>query len=105
MKIMTGLAVLSLVLLYVWERVDVVQVGYRIEQVKVRKLALERERDELRVKVSALTSPEKIAKLATEKLGMTPPQQGQVRLVKVEPMIPTKVRPETGELRLAKSNP
>jgi cell division protein FtsL len=105
MKIMTGLAVLSLVLLYVWERVDVVQVGYRIEQVKVRKLTLERERDELRVKVSALTSPEKIAKLATEKLGMTPPQQGQVRLVKVEPMIPTKVRPETGELRLAKSNP
>lgn len=105
MKITTGLAVLSLVLLYVWERVDVVQVGYRIEQVKVRKLTLERERDELRVKVSALTSPEKIAKLATEKLGMTPPQQGQVRLVKVEPMIPTKVRPETGELRLAKSNP
>jgi cell division protein FtsL len=104
MKIMAGLAVLSLVLLYVWERVDVVQVGYRIEQVKVRKLALERERDELRVKVSALTSPEKIAKLATEKLGMTPPQQGQVRLVKVEPMVP-KVRPGTGELRLAKSSP
>jgi cell division protein FtsL len=96
---------LSLVLLYVWERADVVKVGYRIEQVKVKKLALERERDELRVKVSALTSPEKIAKLATEKLGMSPPQPGQVRLVKVQPMAPTKVKPETGELRLAKSSP
>jgi cell division protein FtsL len=105
MKIMAGLAVLSLVLLYVWERADVVKVGYRIEQVKVKKLALDRERDELRVKVSALTSPEKIAKLATEKLGMTPPQQGQVRLVKVEPIVPIKVKPETGELRLAKSSP
>lgn len=105
MKIMAGLAVLSLVLLYVWERADVVKVGYRIEQVKVKKLALDRERDELRVKVSALTSPEKIAKLATEKLGMTPPQQGQARLVKVEPIVPIKVKPETGELRLAKSSP
>ncbi|HJU04456.1 MAG TPA: cell division protein FtsL [Nitrospiraceae bacterium] len=105
MKIMAGLAVVSLVLLCVWERVDVVQVGYRIEQLKLKKTALERERDELRVKVSGLTSPDRIAKLATEKLGMVPPQQGQVKLVRVEPPIPTKVRPEPRHLWLAKSTP
>ncbi len=31
MKALTALAVLSVLLLYVWERVDVVQVGYHIE--------------------------------------------------------------------------
>ena len=105
MKTMAGLAVLSLVLFCVWERVDVVQVGYRIEQLKTKKLALERERDELRVSVSGLTSPEKIAKLATEKLGMAPPQQGQVKLVRLEPAVPAKVKPESRQLWLAKSIP
>ena len=104
MKIVAGLAVLSLVLLCVWERVDVVKVGYRIEHLKVKKSALERERDELRVKVSGLTAPEKIAKLAAEKLGMAPPRQGQVRLVRVEPGSPAKAKPENRQL-LAKSSP
>jgi cell division protein FtsL len=105
MKIMAGLAVVLLVLLCVWERVDVVQVGYRIEQLKVKKAALERDRDELQVKVSRLTSPDRIAKLAAEKLGMLPPQQGQVKLVKIEPQTPSKVRPEFRQLWLAKSTP
>ncbi|MER3422434.1 MAG: cell division protein FtsL, partial [Nitrospiraceae bacterium] len=85
MRTLAVLAVLSLLLLYVWERVDIVQVGYRIEQLKAKKMVLERERDELRVKVSALTSPERIAKVATDKLGMVPPEQGQVKLVRLDP--------------------
>jgi cell division protein FtsL len=102
---LAGLVVLSLLLFCVWERVDVVHVGYHIERLKTKQALLERERDELRVKVSGLTSPEKIAKLATDKLGMIPPRQGQVKFVKVDPVVPTKTGPETGELRLAKSSP
>ena len=105
MKTVAGMAVLSLLLLSVWERVDVVQVGYRIEHLKAKKLVLERERDELRVKVSGLTSPERIAKVATEKLGMAPPQPGQVKLVRLTPPAPISARPGAGELRLAKSGP
>jgi cell division protein FtsL len=104
MRTFAALAVLSLLLLYVWERVDVVQVGYHIERLKAKKIVLERERDELRVKVSGLTSPERIAKLATERLGMAPPQQGQVRLVKLDPQVPARARPETSEIRVAKSD-
>jgi hypothetical protein len=63
---------------------------------------LERERDELRLKVSTLTSPDRIAKAATEKLGMLPPQQGQVRLVRLEPEAPTKGLAVAMELKLAK---
>ena len=84
MKLIAILAVLSLLLLYVWERVDVVQAGYQIERLKAKKVTLERERDELRVRVSELMAPDRIAKLASEKLAMAPPQQDQVRLVRVD---------------------
>lgn len=104
MRTLAVLAVLSLLLLYVWERVDIVQVGYRIEQLKAKKMVLERERDELRVKVSALTSPERIAKVATDKLGMVPPEQGQVKLVRLDPEGPAGATPVTGEIRVAKSD-
>ena len=105
MRTLTALTILSLLLLYVCERVDVVRVGYRIEQLKTKKLALERERDELQVQVSRLTSPEKIAKLANERLAMASPQQGQVKLVRLNPIVPSQVKPEAGEIRLAKSSP
>ena len=106
MKTLTALTILSVLLLYVWERVDVVQVGYHIEQLKIQKVMLERERDELRLKVSTLTSPNRIAKAATEKLGMLPPQQGQMRLVRLEPDTPVnKGQIVAMELKLAKHDP
>lgn len=81
MKLFAVLAGLGLVFTFVWERVDMVRVGYHIERLKHDKVLLERERDELRVKVSALSAPDRIAKLASEKLGMGLPQQGQVIMV------------------------
>ena len=84
MRLIAVLAVLSLFLLYVWERVDVVQAGYQIERLKTKKVTLERERDELRVKVSELMAPDRIARLASERLAMAPPQQDQVRLVRLD---------------------
>lgn len=83
MKTLAALLVMSLLLLYVWERVELVRIGYQIERLKKERVVLERERDELRVKVSALTSPERIARAATEQLGMVPPQRGQVVLVRI----------------------
>ena len=105
MKAFTAFAIVCVLLLYVWERIDVVQVGYHLEQLKSKKVALERERDELRLKVSTLTSPDRIAKAAAEKLGMLPPQQGQVRLVRLEPEAPVKGQTVALELKLAKHEP
>lgn len=81
MKVIMVVGSLCLVFLFVWERVDVVRLGYHIERLKTQKTLLERERDQLQVKFSALTAPERIAKVATDKLGMVPPQQGQVFMV------------------------
>ncbi len=86
-----------------------VRVGYHIERLKHDKIALERERDELRVKVSALAAPDRIAKVAFDKLGMSPPLQGQVIMVHGGPAGspldqsgPVEIRVARNELTLAR---
>lgn len=85
MRILAAFVGLCLVFAFVWERVDVVRVGYQIERLKHDKAILERERDELRVKYSALSASGRIAQIASEKLGMGLPQQGQVIMVQAKP--------------------
>lgn len=104
MKTIAVFVGLCLVFVFVWERVDVVRVGYHIERLKQDKTVLERQRDELRVKFSALSASDRIAKLATEKLGMSPPQQGQIIVVQARPssVIPPDIAPV--ELKIAKND-
>ncbi len=104
MKTFTVFVGLCLVFVFVWERVDMVRVGYQIERLKRDKTMLERQRDELRVKFSTLSASDRIAKLATEKLGMSPPQQGQIIVVQSRPR---NVRPSSDvvpvELKVARN--
>ena len=104
MKILAMFIGLCLVFLFVWERVDIVRVGYHVERLKVEKLSLERERDQLRVKLSALSAPDRIAKMATEQLGMVPPQKGQVIMVQAGPAGEPHVRPVSAEVRIARND-
>ena len=103
MKAVAFAAVTSLVLLFVWERVDIVRIGYQIERLKTQKVTLERERDELRVKLSGFTAPERIARLATDKLGMMRPEKGQVVVIHIEPEAPVNPIAAEGEMRIAKN--
>jgi cell division protein FtsL len=101
MKMLAVTAGLCLVFVFVWERVDMVRLGYQVERLKHEKVVLERERDELRVKFSALSSPDRIAKVATEKFGMSLPQPGQVVMVQSKP----KDSPASAvELRIARND-
>ena len=102
MKMVTIVAGVLLVFGFVWERVDVVRLGYQIERLKTQKVLLERERDQLQVKFSALTAPERIAKVATEKLGLAPPQQGQVLMVHLPEQAPSLSAPSAEQVRLAR---
>lgn len=103
MKIITVLLGVSLVFVFVWERVDMVRVGYQIERLKRDKTVLERQRDELRVQFSSLSASNRIAKLATEKLGMSLPQQGQVIMVQSRPNIPPSVDTAPAVVRVARN--
>lgn len=102
MKAIMIVAGMCLVFIFVWERVDVVRLGYHIERLKAQKLLLERERDQLQVKFSALTAPERIARVATDKLGLVPPQQGQVFMVHMQPDRPAPAAPPVEQIRVAR---
>ena len=99
MKSIAIIAGVCLVFFFVWERVDIVRLGYHIERLKAQKVLLERERDQLQVKFSALTAPERIAKVATDKLGMVSPQQGQVLIVHPQQAPP----PPLEQVRIART--
>ncbi len=102
MKTVTIVAGVLLVFVFVWERVDIVRLGYQIERLKIQKISLERERDQSQVKFSALMAPERIAKVATEKLGLAPPQQGQVLIVHLPAEAPSLSFPPSEQVRVAK---
>lgn len=104
MKTVAVIAGVCLVFVFVWERVDMVRLGYSIEHLKAQKTLLERERDQLQVKVSALTAPERIARVATEKLGLFPAQQGQLFIIHQQPDMPLVAAPND-QLRIARSMP
>ena len=71
----------SMFLFYVWGKVDVVRVGYELDQLSKKKIALEQAHDRLQIAYSQLTAPDRIAKEATMKLHMKQPDPGQVILV------------------------
>ncbi|NOT22068.1 MAG: hypothetical protein HOP22_05020 [Nitrospiraceae bacterium] len=102
MKMLTIVAGVMLIFVFVWERVDVVRLGYHVERLKTQKVLLERERDQLQVKFSALTSPERIAKVATERFGLVPPLQGQVLMVHEREEVPGPPLLPVEQVRLAK---
>ena len=103
MKAVAIMVGMCLVFAFVWERVDVVRLGYSIERLKAQKTLLERERDQLQVKFTALTAPERIAKVATDKLGLFPPQQGQVFIVHPHPDKQLVATPPVEQLRIART--
>lgn len=103
-KMLAVLMGLCLVFVFVWERVDMVRLGYHIERLKHEKALLERERDELRVKVATLSSPDRIAKVAATKFGMSLPQPGQVVMVQSGPAESPAATHQSSEVRLAKAD-
>ena len=86
---------------YVWLQLQLVQVGYTIERLEKRKATFEQEYDTLQVQWSQLTSPQRIAREAKEKLGLGIPQPGQVVMVTVEPNRTEKKRSPNRDIQLA----
>ena len=65
-------------LIYTWCRVQYVQVGYQITKETARQQQLLALRDNLRIEHARLKSPQRIAKIAREQLGLITPNPDQV---------------------------
>jgi cell division protein FtsB len=64
-------------LAYVWVRLQVVVVGYRLSATRDAIEALEQEGQELDAEAAALIAPERLEAAARTRLGMVPSQVGQ----------------------------
>ncbi|MGH7826006.1 MAG: cell division protein FtsL [Candidatus Binatia bacterium] len=73
-----GLALVVVALLHVWLRLQVVHMGYVLSTTAKLQSQLEQENRELKVELATLTSPERLEEMARRRLGLTPPQRGQV---------------------------
>ena len=73
------------VVVYIWPRVQVVRLAYRLQTAEQHLQSLERERDQLRFELATLKDPQRIYRIATDRLGMGPPLRDQVVIVTREP--------------------
>ena len=76
---MAGVAV------YVWPRVQVVRLAYRMQTSEQHLRELRQAHDQLRFELASLKDPERIYRVATEQLGMGMPRRDQVVIVTHEP--------------------
>ncbi len=75
-------AVSAFALVYVWERVQVISIGYQIEALKKEKDALIKVNKGLQIEAASLTSPDRIETIAGKDIGMKPAASEQIILVK-----------------------
>lgn len=73
-----ALALVGVVLVHVWLRLQVVHMGYVLSTASKLQGRLEQENRELKIELAKMTSPENLQALAKRRLGMTPPEKGQI---------------------------
>jgi cell division protein FtsL len=72
---------LAAVGVYMWPRVQVVRLAYRLQNSERQLKALIQEQDQLRLELAALKDPQRVYHIAADQLGMRMPRQDQVFIV------------------------
>ena len=73
-----ALVLIGVVLVHVWLRLQVVKTGYVLATATKLQARLEQENRELQIELATLTSPDRLESLARRRLGLVPPEKGQV---------------------------
>jgi cell division protein FtsL len=73
-----ALCLVGVTLLHVWLRLQVVHMGYLLSTTSKLQNQLEQENRELKVELATLTSPDRLEAMARKRLGLVPPEKGQV---------------------------
>ena len=76
--------VMGFALLFVWNRVRVIQLGYEVSELRKETADLTEQKDQLEADVATLRSPKRLEKIAREHFGMRLPQGDEIVFVKQE---------------------
>jgi cell division protein FtsL len=72
------LTLVAATLLYLWQHVVMVDLGYQVERARERLAALQHREGELLVEAASLSSLDRIERIASERLGMGAPAPDQL---------------------------
>ena len=73
-----ALALIGVVLVHVWLRLQVVHMGYVLSSASKLQSRLEQKNRELKIELATMTSPDRLESLARRRLGLKPPEKGQI---------------------------
>jgi cell division protein FtsL len=86
--VIAGLIVVFL-MLYVGGKVQIMRIGYQINELEKQKQELERANRALQIEASSLSSPARIEEIAVRRLGMVRPAKENIVVVKRRQEEPT----------------
>jgi cell division protein FtsL len=75
---LSAFGLIGVALLHVWLRLQVVHMGYVLATTSKLQNQLEQENRELKVELATLTSPDRLEAMSRRRLGLRPPEKGQV---------------------------
>lgn len=78
MPALLGLCFIGAVWIHVWLRLQVVHLGYVLSSASKLHNRLEQENRELKIELATMISPERLEAQARKRLGLVPPEKGQV---------------------------
>ena len=73
--------VVTMALLFVWVRMEVIQLGYEVSRLRKETRDLTEQRNLLEAKVASLKSPDRLMRIASQRFGMRLPQGGEIVFV------------------------
>ena len=68
-------------LIYVWARIQVIQLGYEVSKIRKETTELKQQRDLLEAEVAKLKSPERLTQIARDRYNMRLPMGDEVVIV------------------------
>jgi cell division protein FtsL len=75
-----GVLVVAL-LFWAWQQFELLQHGYRLEEMQKQRAAEEETARHLRLEIETLKSPKRIEQIATEQLGLVAPAHGEALVI------------------------
>ncbi len=70
------------IMFYLWHHIDVIRAGYRIEELKNRKKALQEDIRQLKIKKSELIRLDRVDEIAKNKLGLIKVKEDEIIVIK-----------------------
>jgi len=83
-----GIVIVAVVLFSAWQNFELIQHGYRIEDLRKEHEIEKSKNQHLRLEIESLTSPKEVERIATEELNLVVPSQDQVVVLERVEMAP-----------------